>query len=84
MDVTFFDIEFTVRERIFKASCQKFQVHNYPQIRVVVDRRKKGYDIYIFYDEKDKTHHYVWYKLPDKRQDIATAIAKELEKADSA
>ena len=84
MEVNYFNIEFNFREGAFKASCQKFQMHNYPQIRVAVDRGKKGHDIYTFYHLNGEKHCYFWFKLPDKRQDIAGAIARCLEKFEEA
>lgn len=82
MEVTKFDIEFKYRERTFKASCQKFQVHNYPQIRVAVDRGKNNTDIYILYEVNGDKHKFFWFKLPDKREEIIKTIAKTLERKD--
>ena len=82
MKVTTFDIEFNYKDRKFKASCQKFQVHNYPQIRVAVDRGRKDPDIYVFYDVKGEKHRYFWFKLPDIREQIARVIAKSMAKVD--
>ena len=82
MEVTEFDIEFEYDKRTFKASCQKFQVHNYPQVRVVVKRSKDNADIYILYEVNDNKNKFFWFKLPDKREEIIKCIAKSLEKMD--
>jgi len=78
MDVIEFDFEFTYKKRTFKARCQKFKVHNYPQYRVAVFR-KLDVDIYILYEMNTKPKEILWYKLPDKRNEIVVAIAKKLE-----
>jgi hypothetical protein len=78
MDVTEFDFEFKYKKRIFKARCQKFKVHNYPQYRVAVFRKPDA-DIYILYEINSKYRKFFWYKLPDKRNEIVAAIAKKLE-----
>lgn len=80
MTVENFDIEFKFKGILQKASCQQYQVHNYPQIRVAVDRGRKDCAVYIFYDVKGKDNRFFWYSLPEPKQEIAKIIAKQLEK----
>ena len=79
MDVSEFDFEFTYKKRIFKARCQKFKAHNYPQYRIAVFRKDGDADIYMLYEINTNPHEIFWYKLPDKRNEIVAAIAKKLE-----
>jgi hypothetical protein len=83
MKVTCFDLAFKHRERTFKATCQKFQVHNYPQIRVAVDRGKGNTDIYILYEVNRGRQKFFWFKLPDKSEYIVKAIASTLAKSET-
>lgn len=84
MKVSTFNIEFKYREKTFKASCHKFQMFNYPHVRVAVDRGKNHAEIYILYEVKREKQKFFWFKLPDKREEIIKSIAKALEKIDLA
>jgi len=55
------------------------KVHNYPQIRVAVNRDKGKTDIYIFYEINELGQKYYWYELENFKQDIAKVIAIKLE-----
>jgi len=80
MAVTEFDFSFTYREKKVKASCQKFQVHNYPQLRVAVPKGKGNVDIFIFYEINDPMRKFFWFPLPGMREPYAKAIARGLKK----
>ncbi|HLG40128.1 MAG TPA: hypothetical protein VI461_10685 [Chitinophagaceae bacterium] len=78
MEVTKFEIEFKFKERKFHATCQKFQVHNYPQIRVAVKKGKEG-EIFIFYEVNWPKQKIFWYELPGTKQLFAKEMANILE-----
>ena len=78
-----FELKFTHQGKKINGNCQKFKVHRYPQIRVVVERDSKKEDCYIFYEINDnkKDEKYFWFRLPEeKKEGVTRSIAKALEK----
>ena len=79
MQVSRFNLSFTYKGSKLTANCQQMKVHNYPQIRVAVNRDKSKTDIYIFYEINEPGQKYYWYELENFKQDIAKVIASKLE-----
>ena len=80
MKIETFATSFKIGTKTLTATCQRFQVHNYPQIRVAIELtgKKKHSEIFIFYEVNSKERFY-WFKLPDEKEKIAKAIAKSLQ-----
>jgi hypothetical protein len=78
VEVEKFDISFTHAGRKFSALCEKFQVHNYPQIWVAV-KRKSDANVFTFYKVADKGKMMFWFPLPGRKHLMAKDIAKRLQ-----
>lgn len=79
MQVFKFDLSFNFKGNKLTAKCQKMKVHNYPQIRVAVNRDKNKTDVYIFYEINEPNQKYFWFQLYGVKEEIAKIIAKKLE-----
>jgi hypothetical protein len=80
MKVSTFDFSFTFKGKKLHATCQKMKIHKYPQIRVAIESEKGKADVYIFYEINEPKSKFFWFNLIGIKQDIATTIAKKLER----
>jgi hypothetical protein len=75
------DLTFTYEGRYITASGQIMHIPGvkYPQYRIVIPKKKDRSDVFIFYDIESK-QEFFWYPLPDHREAISSAIARQLFK----
>ncbi len=77
MDVLAFEFELRLEGHWVNASCQKFQVHHYPQYRIVITSREHKVPVTTFYETAPAK--FFWFRLPYKNQEWARTIAEGLK-----
>ena len=78
MKVTNFEIELSVDGKKVTATCQKFKVGKFPQIRVAFGKPLKE-KVFTFYEVNEPGRRLFWYTLPLDKEKIAKSIVKTLE-----
>jgi len=77
MDVLKFNFEVRFKGSLLNASCHKFQVHNYPQYRVVVASKQYKVPVMVFYETAPAK--FFWFRQPERNQVWEKAIAEGLK-----
>ena len=77
MQVSRFNLSFTYKGSKLTANCQQMKVHNYPQIRVAVNRDKHKTNTYIFHEINELKQKYFWFELSGIKEENAKVITKK-------
>lgn len=51
---------------------------NYPQIRVAIQKERRGEEVFIFYEINNPKQKYFWFELIGIKEEIAKTISKKL------
>ena len=78
MNASTFEFSFTFQGKKMYATCQKFEVHNYSQIRVAIQKESQGEEVFIFYEINSPKQKYFWFELTVIKEEIAKTISKKL------